>query len=240
MDAPPRPQKQSLKRERGFRYSSSSSSAEASRHMRIMSVPTLYQAFETKSSKTSTPLAFTSEELQLASNAPRATSAVINKKGRVQKSPRISFLQTGPPHINSTISAANKFHNKLLQPNLTSFQLRARPTVTTILRQHHVLERAEKIERDKVDSLMVLNMTHFEVDNLSREQSHRDEERMKTADAKKFLQAKLAYERAKAATQKVIADKQKLATDTRKEVQYRHVSESSPLFYKQTKVIMTN
>lgn len=112
---------------------------------------------------------------------------------------------TGTPNMNSN-------------PGTSSIPLRARPTVTTILRQQHVLEKAEKKEKDKLDTLMVSNVPILDVDSISKEHEKKQADEAKAAESKRLLQARLAYERAVAASRKMIDKKQKIAESTRQKV----------------------
>ncbi len=100
----------------------------------------------------------------------------------------------------------------------SSIPLRARPTVTTILRQQHVLEKAEQKERAKLEALMVSNAAVLEVDNLTKEQEKKEQEVAKAAEAKRLLQSRLSYEKAIAASRKMANEKQRIAESTRQKV----------------------
>ncbi|CAL8083458.1 unnamed protein product [Orchesella dallaii] len=206
----------------------SSSTNIVSKTQSTVSVPSLYDAIQTYNKNGSQQqLAFTTEELELNPNDATRTSS---GSGKSWKSPsrygnrhsgRITSDGMVDPTMNnltaiSTVptSVVSQINREFGQGN-NPIPLRAKPTVTTILRHHHALQRVEKKSRDKLDSLLISNLSLVDPETLVKEQEKKQAEEIKAAEAKRLVQAKLAYERAIAASRKVADKKQRIADETR-------------------------
>ncbi|ODN06042.1 hypothetical protein Ocin01_00592 [Orchesella cincta] len=191
------------------------------------SVPSLYDAIHTfQKNGPQQQLAFTTEELQLNPNEAPRTSSGTGKSWKNSLKPR---LTSGRNASDAALDPAMSAHtvvstvptsvvsqiNRGFTSGNSPTPLRAKPTVTTILRHQHVLERVEKKTKDKVDSLMMSNPSLVDPDSLIKEQDKKKAEEIKAAESKRLLQAKLAYERAIAASRKVADEKQRIADETR-------------------------
>lgn len=148
--------------------------------------------------------------------SPTPGSMKPNKKRFVRHG--LMVPQTSDLSDHTTEPSDNQKISLTSSSTPSGIPLRARPTVTTILRQQHVLEKAEQKERAKLEALMISNAAVLEVDNLSKEQGKKEQEVVKAAEAKRLLQSRLAYEKAIAASRKMAHEKQKIAESTRQEV----------------------
>jgi leucyl aminopeptidase len=92
-----------------------------------------------------------------------------------------------------------------------------KPTVTTLLRQHQIIEKNEEKEKERVEGFLLGN-TAFDFERRKRQQELQTKKEVEALDAKRRLKAKLAYHKAIAATKNVVSQKSQQANHLRHQV----------------------